>query len=360
VSPPHDALTRFGRLIGVLVLVAVSCGACGGGASEATHRARPIGPSSHATPPMRRTVSSTTFPVGTLSVGVHADVWVDASRRLPPNGGAPSAPQRSMPTTIWYPAVGRSGAGIVHDAAPDRNNAPFPLVVFAHGFAVTPLTYNHMLARWASAGYVVVAPAIPLLNADAPGGPSHADYGSANLADFEFAVSEAVRRARTPGDLLAGVVDPDHIAVAGHSDGEVLAYLLAFAPCCYDRRVKAGISMAGNLDNARQLPASTGVPLLHVMSELDEYNPYPAAIAFDRAHLASPHYLLTLRGAQHQSPYVDPADAHFDVVVAATVDFLDVTLKARPEAVARLSTDIAAAGPGAQLEESPKLAPPPS
>ena len=104
---------------------------------------------------------------------------------------------------------------------------------------------------------MVVAPAIPLLNGDAPGGASHADYGRANIADLEFAVSEALRRAGTPGDLLAGLVDPSRVAVAGHSDGEVLAYYLAFAPCCHDANVQAVIAMAGNLDNARQLPAPT-------------------------------------------------------------------------------------------------------
>ena len=199
---------------------------------------------------------------------------------------------------------------------------------------------------------MVVAPAIPLLNGDAPGGASHADYGRANIADLEFAVSEALRRAQTPGDLLAGLVDPSRVAVAGHSDGEVLAYYLAFAPCCHDAHVQAVIAMAGNLDNANQLPAPTGVPVLHMMSERDEFNAYPSSIAFDHAHLSSPRALLSLLGARHLPPFVDPTDPHFDVVITSTIDFLDGTVKRDPDAFARLNAAIMAAPTLATLERS--------
>ena len=58
----------------------------------------------------------------------------------------------------------------VPGAAPARAPGPFPLVIFGHGFAVTPGPYASLLEAWARAGYVVAAPIFPLGNANAPGG----------------------------------------------------------------------------------------------------------------------------------------------------------------------------------------------
>jgi dienelactone hydrolase len=262
-----------------------------------------------------------------------------------------------MPTTIWYPATGPAGAAPAADAPPDLAHGPYPLVVFAHGFNVVPSTFAAMLARWASAGYVVVAPAIPLLNGDAPGGASHADYAHDNVTDLDFVLGQALQHAATPGDPLAGLVDASRVAVTGHSDGEVLAYDLGFEPCCHDPRVKAVIAMAGNLDNAAVLPAATGVPILHVMEDHDEYDAYPPSVAWDRTNLPAPKELLTLVSAIHLPPYSDPTDPHFNVVVAAAVDFLDATLKGRPDGLAALQALVAGAPSLAMLEGAPAATP---
>ena len=159
------------------------------------------------------------------------------------------------------------------DAPRDVGHGPYPVVVFVHGFAVTPRIYAELLSRWASAGYVVVAPAIPLLNGDAPGGASHDDYPTANLADLQFVVGEVLRRSGVSTDVLYRLVDPLRVAVTGHSDGELLADLSGFGSCCRDNRVRSVIAMAGNLGNVNLLPEASGVPLLHMISENDEYDP---------------------------------------------------------------------------------------
>ena len=329
-----------------VALVLAACGAGGG------HRAGPARASTTTStlPPTTTTTVPPGLPVGTLAVGTRTDSYVDTSRPTPPNGGAPGAPTRTMPTTIWYPAAGPATAAPVAGAPPDVAQGPFPLVVFAHGFAVVPATYAAMLARWASAGYVVVAPAIPLLNGAAPGGASHADYAQNNVTDLDFVLGQALQHAATPGDPLTGLIDPTRVAVTGHSDGEVLAYDLGFEPCCHDPRVKAVIAMAGNLGNAGVLPQATGVPILHVMEDHDQYDPYPASIAFDRTNLPAPRDLLTLVSAVHLPPYSDATDPHFNVVVGATVDFLDATLKSRPDGLAALQALVAGAPTLATLE----------
>jgi dienelactone hydrolase len=332
------------RAIAVAIAVAISFAACGDGAADrasnetrATTSSRPPATSTTSVPPR----GPAPTPIGTYAVGVRTEDLVDASRLTPPNGGAPGAPTRSMPTTIWYPATGDPGAGPVPDAPADSHDGPFPIVVFAHGFANTPASYADLLARWASAGYVVVAPALPLLNADAPGGASHTDYGSPNIADFAFVLDHAID---------AGVGDARRVAVAGHSDGEVLAYALAIEACCHDDRVGAAVLMAGDLGNANSLPAPTGVPVLHVLSDLDEYNPYAAALEFDRMHLAPPSFTMTLRSAAHGAPFEDAGDPHHELVALAGTDFLDAFLKDAPGGEAKLEADVAARADLATLE----------
>src|SRR5579864_8232198 len=63
---------------------------------------------------------------------------------------------RVLTTYVRYPTAGRP---------------PYPLVVFGHGFAVTPGLYATLLDAWARAGFVVAAPLFPVENANAPGGP---------------------------------------------------------------------------------------------------------------------------------------------------------------------------------------------
>ena len=334
----------------------VAFAGCGGGTGRETRSERtPVTSTSRgSTSSSIATTSSTAVraaasPVGTHAVGVHVEDFVDPTRPTPANGGAPASPERVMPTTVWYPASGDPSGAPVADASP-ASGGPFPLVVFAHGFDVTPDAYSAVLSRWASAGYVIAAPALPLLRHDAPGGASHADYGRANTADLRFAVDEAIRRAGGQGDLLSGLADPRRVAVSGHSDGEVLAYALVYEPCCRDARVGAAVLLAGNLANARTLPETTGVPVLHVLADLDEYNPYAAAIAFDRQYLPAPSFSLTLRGADHSRSFRDAADPHLAIVARAGVDLLDLAFKDPAGGESRLASDVAAAGDLASLE----------
>ena len=83
----------------------------------------------------------------TYSVRTATRTFVDPSRATSANGAFAGAPDRTLPVTFWLP----DGSG------------PFPLVVFSHGYAVTPDFYAPMLERWAAAGYVVAAPDLATL-----------------------------------------------------------------------------------------------------------------------------------------------------------------------------------------------------
>jgi predicted dienelactone hydrolase len=151
--------------------------------------------------------------------------FVDRSRtiRLPDGTRLP----RSLETVVRYPATG----------------GPYPLIVFAHGYALTPETYSRLLGAWARAGYVVAAPAFPLERAGARGGPDQSD-----LVNEPRDVSFVIGRLLALG-ALAGRIDPARIAVAGHSDGAVVALAVAF-----DRRSETGARARRSSSPERRSP----------------------------------------------------------------------------------------------------------
>src|SRR5712692_8090719 len=97
------------------------------------------------------------------AVGTHEFVFTDFTRGTPALDDYPGSAVRTIPTTVWYPAIGVDGAAGA-DLPTDKAHGPYPLVVFAHGFGVTPASYAALLQRIASAGYVVVAPTYPILS----------------------------------------------------------------------------------------------------------------------------------------------------------------------------------------------------
>ena len=267
----------------------------------------------------------------TYSVLTATRTFVDPARPTSPNGAFAGAPARTLPVSFWYP----DGPG------------PFPLVAFSHGYAVTPEYYAPMLERWAASGYVVAAPTYPILSGE-PGGASHVDYEQ-TFTDTSFVISQILGLGA--GDPVGALVDGSRVAAAGHSDGEVIAFGVGFLECCRDPRVRAVVAMAGNLANADNPHVrDTGTPILHVMETGDEYDPYPASIAWDREHLTAPRWMLTLEGATHVPPYQAAGDAHFELLVRAVVDFLDATLNDRPDRLDRMAATIAASPDLATLE----------
>lgn len=281
------------------------------------------------------------------AVGVHQVTYVDSSRSTSANGSFAGASTRTLPATIWYPALGDPDGAAQSDATPDRDHGRYPLVLFAHGYEVTPAFYRPMLERWAAAGYVVVAPTFPILSGT-PGGASHVDYEK-TFTDASFVISSVLAAATT--DPVAALIDPARIAAAGHSDGETIAFGVGFLACCRDARVAAVIPMAGDLSHSNNPHVrDTGIPILHIMETNDEYNPYGPSIAWDRDNLTAPRWLLTLENASHVPPYTRPGNPYFELVMTTTIDFLDGVLKGHPERLDRIKTEVAANPSLASLE----------
>jgi dienelactone hydrolase len=206
---------------------------------------------------------------------------------------------------------------------PTRGRPPYPLVVFAHGFALTPAVYAPLLDKWASAGYVVAAPAFPVESAGAPGGPDQSDLVN-EPGDLSFVLS----RLTAPAGPLRGLVDPRRIALAGQSDGGIAALEAAYDPRYLDRRVDVAMVLSGATFSGFPGPPPHAPPLLAVQGTADPLNAPDTTAAYFRL-MRRPKFLLWLLGATHKPPYTT-RDAWAGVVDRATVAFLDHYLRGAP------------------------------
>ena len=293
MAAPHRA--RLAATVAALVLVAAI-----GGTACAPAAPPPIDP----VPTARD-----------LPVAVAERDFVDGSRSTPAYEDFPGADDRTLPTTIWYPA--------------DRTG-PYPLVVFAHGFGVDPWFAGALLERIAASGYVVAAPTLPLLSGW-PAGPTDSVDWEEKYTDLQFVTSSVLDLSASGDPDLGGQVDGSRIAVMGHSDGALLAFGDGFEAGRTDDRVRAVVALAAGLGGSGEYE-STGHALLHMVSEFDEYNDFGAAVAWDHAVLGDPSWTVAVWGGRHAPPYTDPDDPRFDDVVATIVDFLDFQLKAQSDA----------------------------
>jgi fermentation-respiration switch protein FrsA (DUF1100 family) len=275
------------------------------------------------------------------AVGLRVLRLVDTARtiRLPDGSVVP----RTLRTYLRYPALGPAGATDLRNAPAARASGPFPLIVFGHGFAVTPALYARLLQRWARAGYVVAAPVFPLGNANAPGGPNESDLVN-QPADMRFVISQLLAASGAASGPLAGLIDSREIAVSGQSDGGDTALAAAYNRVDRDRRIRAAAILSG-----AEIPGVSGYafppggpPLLAIQGTADTINtPAETSLFFERAR--RPKYLLRLLGAEHLPPYHDQ-QPQLGVVERVTIAFFDAYLEHRPGALRRLAVSGDVAG----------------
>lgn len=273
---------------------------------------------------------------GTFDVAHRAETFVDTKRPTPANGNAPAAATRTLVTDVWYPA--RNGQ-------PAAGDGPFPLILFSHGFSASPAAYEPLLRTWASAGYVVAAPAFPLSNGDAPGGPNQNDVPN-QPADVSFVLSSVLGLAAGRASQLHGVVDAARVGAAGHSMGAITTMAVAYNTCCADNRIKAAAIMSGTegVFAGGSYTAPDRPPALFLHGDRDDTIPASSGLlAF--AHARPPKFFVTLVGSGHSEPFTgDASRPDVQVVRRATLDFFDRYLKGAPDGVARLRHDAGVAG----------------
>ncbi len=295
----------------------------------------------------RRTHQSTS--TGLVGVGIARCTFVDHSRPVLNYSTTPFrvlSSSRTLVTEIRYPTrflVG--GPTDAADAPPEARSGGYPVIVFAHGYDVTPDTYATLLDTWVRAGFVVVAPFFPDESASAvaaqPGADTEDDLVNEprDLTFVTRSVLSASADQTSNCPIVSGLVDPSKIALAGHSDGAVAVGMLAYdhgldpqganyASLRTGIAYRAVIILSGAEDTAQSYSAEASRPnLLVVQSLADQCNPFRDAVQlYDTIHQSN-KWFLELQTAHHLPPF-DGADVPaFDVVSATTISFLQMSLE---------------------------------
>jgi dienelactone hydrolase len=302
-------------LAAVVAVVAVvgalsSCngGSGGRGGSVAAAHENPV-------PTTRSTTTTRPIPQPPYPVEDETITLVDPSRDTPARGDVPASRGRVLVTDIRRP-VGPAG--------------PLPLVVFAHGWNSNPTVYESLLDSWAAAGYLVAAPVLPDSADTLPGTPV-SNYPDQAL-DLSFVITSLLGGR-------AGPVDPNRIAVAGHSDGGTDVALLALNPSYADHRVRAYLSLSGEIPAGVPGPWGVATPgsLLVAVGTEDQYGLLPKATqVFDTASMTG-KVLLRVTGGDHLTMYVGPSPEAV-ALRAETVRFLNDALGPAEASSAQLVT----------------------
>jgi predicted dienelactone hydrolase len=286
-----------------------------------------------------------TVPLGAAQDATRSErVWVDASRRTPPNGTFPGAPMRTLRTLIWQPAA--AGA--------------MPVVVMAHGFGVLPEDFDAFAGSVAAAGFVVAAPEFPLTNRNPPGGRLGVNDLNNQPGDLSFVITQLLQATNTNGDPLHGRILTDDIAVIGQSLGGATVIGLTRKDCCRDVRVRASVLSAAPL-----LPffgpdplSAAGPPTLILHGTADTTVGFATATQLYNL-IAPPRFLVGLKGAEHADALesqVEPPIPARDAGQRATIAFLNAVFRG---GAAELDTTLAAlAAQGNEVLADPGTEPP--
>ena len=157
-----------------------------------------------------------------------AHIWYPA---LNPNGDPETITYQGELKDSSLPAelVGTSYGHALLNAGQDTTRAPYPLIVFSHGFGVAAPTYSQLIEHYTSYGFVVIA-------------PEHLETFDFDYSDLWTASIDRPRDVKQVLDFaegltaadgaMPGLIDMQHVAVAGHSYGGYTA--LAMAGAQYD------------------------------------------------------------------------------------------------------------------------------
>jgi dienelactone hydrolase len=271
-------------------------------------------------------------PPSGFGVGEIVVTYTDPSRHvfIVGRGSVP----RQLVTLIRYPTANPSLLDAL-GAPPDRAAGLFPLVVFAHGYDITPAPYAALLRAWVRAGYVVAAPIFPLTNPGAPGGPDESDLVN-QPGDMSLVISRILAGDSAGHGILSHLIDPGQVAVTGQSDGGSTALAVAYNEHDLDPRIDAAMILSGAMIPGLRDYDFTGPspPLLAVQGTADTVNAPASTYRFFR-RARQPKFLLSLLRAPHLGPYTTE-QPQLGIVERVTVAFLDYFLKHRPSAATQM------------------------
>jgi len=189
--------------------------------------------------------------IGPYEIGFTYFMLTDASRNTDIGG-------RPIPVYLWYPVDPMDiteftpeaicpldpvsnllpsltsseweiyGFDRAYQEPPPSSDAPFPLVVFSHGFGAHPMAYLYIGTRLASHG-IAVAATYHWGDAWWPWEPlDHLAVASMNRpGDISFMLTQLLARNVDPENLIYNLINPNQVAASGHSLGGYASMTLA-------------------------------------------------------------------------------------------------------------------------------------
>jgi pimeloyl-ACP methyl ester carboxylesterase len=232
---------------------------------------------------------------GPHEVSHQSITWVDTSRPTMPNRDFKGRDSRELKGRIWFPT--------------DKEGAPYPLVIYSHGYMSQYKEGEYILEFLASRGYVAVSVDFPLSTGSSPGGAVLSDIVN-QPGDVSFLIDQMLSRTKQPDNLLYGRVDGDRIAALGLSLGGLTTELAAFDPKRKDPRIRAAISMAGPSQFLTpEFFDGNSIPFMYIGGTADAIVPYPEnAEAIRKKYKNS--VLVTLDSGSHVG-FIDMAPMVF-------------------------------------------------
>ena len=285
-----------------------------------------------------------------FSVGVTRCTFVDRTRQVLNYATTPTSvlsPRRTLVTEIRYPTLMSSPTGAeIAGAAPAPQAGGYATIVFAHGYDVTPDTYAPLLDAWVRAGFVVVAPLFPdeVASEVARQFPANTENDLWNEpADLVYVTTRVLNDSATLNlscPLVAGLVNPNELGLAGHSDGATAVAMLGYArgrdpqhqtfqSLRSSAAYKAAMVMSGGEDDVDPYtPLAPDPALLIVQSAQDRCNAARNATKLYRDLHQTNKWFLELLTAHHLPPFDGVDVPAFGVVARTSVQFFRITLEA--------------------------------
>lgn len=195
----------------------------------------------------------------------------------------------SVGLTVYYPAVSTAT-----NAALDASGAPYPMIVFGHGFSLAANLYETLYQHWASHGFVVATPT------------TEQGTFSGNLPKFIVDMEATVIGVRaaamgSTGPLVGAVASTATATAGGHSFGGAAAIVAAQQrPDLFS----AVFTLAATATSPQGVDimtavASLAVPALHMGASTDSVVPPAANLSVIYAADPSTRHLVEIAGGTH-------------------------------------------------------------